>query len=131
MSCTGLPYKKDLCIYVGDRTVFPFVWETEDIVEGLSTKTPVDLTGGTLSMTFSKEYGTELLNVPTDTIADPTLGSFSFTLTEADTRLLADSYNTRVLVYDIEFIGNVNTDPTHQTLLQGQVTLSADVTRSA
>ena len=130
MSFTGLPYKKDLQIYVGDRTTFSFLWETEDIVEGVSTKVPVDLTGGTLAMTFSMEFGTKLLQVLPNLITDYTLGLFSFTLSEEDTRILGNSYHTRVLEYDIEFVGSAIQDPTHTTVLKGKVTLSVDVSRT-
>jgi len=129
---SGIPYVQDLCAYVGDSTTFDFLWETVDIVDGLSTKTPVDLTGGEMWIAFSKDLGTMLLTKQSEVLTDPTDGTFSFTLTPDESRTLLDTaYCKRVLKYDIEFRGNVATPPiTYTTLLKGSLTLSADVTRT-
>ena len=133
MSCEGLPYSHDMCIYVGDDSTHHFKWETEEIVDGVSTKTPVDLTGGEMWITFSKEYGTPLLTKESEAIVDPTLGEFSFYISPEESRtLMGDAYCTRVLMYDVEFRGNVATPPvTITTVVKGELTLHADVTRAA
>jgi hypothetical protein len=128
MSCVGLPHKYDMCIYVGDSFSQEFKWET--VVSGV--KTPMDLTGGEMWITFSRGYEEELLTKEAGTI-NPTQGEFTFYLTPIESRdLMGEAYCTRKLKYDIEFRGNVATPPASiTTVIAGTLTLNADVTRAA
>ena len=129
MSCEGLPYNHEMCLYVGDDFNQKFLWEAE----ANGTRVPMDLTGGEMWITFSKDYDSPVLTKQADTIADPTLGEFAFSLSPEETRtLMGDAYCTRTLMYDIEFRGNVASPPAYiTTLIAGELTCHADVTRAA